>query len=173
MSNIRYLQSDIRWKDTRLGTGDYTIGNAGCLLCSTAVACTMLGYPETPDSLNSKLVAINGFDASLIKLGFVPMAVSGMKYLNYVKCPDDAAPMELINSNMDAGNVVIVKIDSDPNTVGVQDHWVVLESRKEGEYIIIDPLPDTWTGNTAHLLSHYSPGRSRSCDFDVSQFCND
>jgi hypothetical protein len=108
------------------------------------------------------MVKIGGFDGSLIKLGYLPMAVNGMKYLAYRECADDPAPMDLVDLNIDAGNIVIVKIDSDPNMGGVQDHWVILESRSGNEYMIIDPISDTFTHNSAHTLSHYNPGKSAS-----------
>jgi hypothetical protein len=158
---IRFSQNDARWKNEKLGTGAYTIGTAGCLVCGLATACQKFGYGETPATINQKFIAVGGFSGSEIGLWSLANAVPGMVYVDRIKCYDPVpAPIELIDRYMSEDKVVVVLVDYDPVKTGVQNHWVVLETKAGDDYIILDPVPIVENGGPVSLMARFGKGKN-------------
>jgi len=142
---IRYSQQDPLWKNKTLGTGDCTIGSYGCFL-----TCFAMLAEVDPLTLNDALVDLNGFDGSLIIPGFVPL-VSSLKLGNPVSCPDDPAPLDVIDDALASGKSVIVGINKN-------SHYVILTGKVGADYSMVDPWPIT-DNPPATLLGRYGKGR--------------
>ncbi|HEY3343018.1 MAG TPA: hypothetical protein VGK81_13405, partial [Anaerolineae bacterium] len=138
-------QRDPQWKDITLGFGDAssTIGAYGCtLVCLTMVANGM-GFDESPATLNDKLKALgpgNGYLGPLMVFSGLAAALPGIKFTNFVRCRDVPAPMADVDAALDAGNPVVVEVDYSPSP-GLQNHWVLIYARQDGDYLIHDPWP--------------------------------
>ena len=101
MANLQqYSQQDPKWSAKLLGF-DYaiTIGAAGCLLTSMAMVCSVYGFTETPDSLNDKMKAVQGFQGPLILPSSIPQALPGMVYANYIQSMNQPAPLAEIDAS--------------------------------------------------------------------------
>lgn len=61
-------QNDPRWKDVKIGKSKYTIGEAGCVLTSLCNVANIYGPAWwTPDDLNKRLTAIDGYDDGCVR----------------------------------------------------------------------------------------------------------
>lgn len=136
-----FSQMDPKWKNTLLGAAnDSTIGKFGCLLTSMAMVASRYGFEDTPESLNDKMKAAGGFQGAYVIPAIMPQAVPGIVYRDYIQCRDQPAPLSQIDAYLAAGKPVIVEVDYSP-AQGMQNHWIVLYARKDGDYLIRDPWP--------------------------------
>ena len=135
-------QQDPQWKRDILGFGDPqdTIGYVGCALTSVAMLLSGHGYAETPKSLNQKLKNVQGFVSAAIRWGAVSQIYPNVSLKAYIPCATTAAPLELIDAAIAAGQPAIVQVDSSPAT-GIQTHWVVIYSKRGDDYLMLDPWP--------------------------------
>lgn len=156
MSQIQPLsQMDPRWKENKLGQDqNATIGKYGCLLTSMAMVANAFGNNETPASLNDKMKAVGGFQGALIIPALAPNALPGLKYLKYIKCHNQLAPMGEIDATLVAGRAVIVEVDYSP-AAGMQNHWLVLYGKKGDDYLLRDPWPYPAEAKEVLLTSRY------------------
>ncbi len=141
MSAIQPLsQQDPRWKDKTLGQDQITIGKFGCLLSCMAMVANAYGADETPASLNDKMVAAGGFMGALVMPSVMPRAVPQVRFIKYIPCRGQAAPLVEIDAALAADKPVIVEVDYSP-AQGLQNHWVVIYAKKGEDYLIRDPWP--------------------------------
>ncbi len=138
-------QRDPRWSDWPLGFGDAstTIGSDGCTLTCLTMAANGFGFTETPQSLNDKLKALGqnmGFSGPLIVFSGLPSALAGISLQSVVFCRNTPAPMADIDAALDTGFPVIVELDHS-TAPGLQNHWVMIVGRSQGDYLINDPWP--------------------------------
>ena len=102
---VNISQQDPRWKNTGLGFGkNSTIGAYGCAMTSVCMWLSGFGYPETPDTLNTKLKQRGGFVQDAIVWGAVSAIYPKVKYKNLVLCRDTDAPIDAISGAIAAGN---------------------------------------------------------------------
>lgn len=170
---MRFSQQDKRWKNEKLGHGGETIGSAGCLVCCVAMACQAKGYSETPATINEKFKAIDGgFYGSWIGLPALPGAVPGMQYVYRYQCMEIPAPIAEINKFLQAGQVVAVLVDYDPDKGGIQQHWVILERQAGDDYLILDPWPLNENTGAVTLMGRFGKGKSGPAEaiYDVCVF---
>jgi len=141
MSTIHPLsQQDPRWKGKNLGQEQITIGKFGCLLTCMAMVANRYGADETPASLNDKMLAAGGFMGALLIPSVMPRAVPQVRFVKYIPCADQPAPMAEIDATLVAGKPLIVEVDYSP-AAGLQNHWVVIYEKKGEDYLIRDPWP--------------------------------
>ena len=141
-------QRDPQWKDITLGFGDgsSTLGAYGCTLTCLTMVANGLGFNETPATLNEKLKALGqgagytGGTGNLIVFSGLAAALPGIQFANFVRCRDVPAPIADIDAALDAGNPVAVEVDFSPSP-GLQNHWVLLYARQNGDYLMHDPWP--------------------------------
>jgi hypothetical protein len=139
---VYHSQQDPQWKNDTLGFGDPgdTIGYIGCALTATAMLLSGHGYNETPKTLNQKLKNINGFVSAAIRWGAVSQVYPNITVKSNISCTTSAAPLELIDAAIAAGQPAIVQVDRSPAS-GIQTHWVVLYGKKGNDYLMLDPWP--------------------------------
>jgi hypothetical protein len=137
----QFSQQDPRWKGKLLGTDhDSTIGSYGCLLTSISMVCSANGFDITPEQLNDQLRQVGGFQGAFLMPVYISKAVPGMRQVNYIECPTQPAPLAEIDAYLAVGKPVIVEVDYSPSA-GLQNHWIVLTSKKGDDYVIQDPWP--------------------------------
>ena len=153
-------QQDPQWKNDLLGFGDPgdTLGMYGCALTSVAMLVSGHGYSETPKTLNEKLKGANGFVSSAIRWDVVNKVHPQITLREQVSCENTDAPLAKINAALDAGQPVVVRVDSSP-APGLQWHYVLVYARKGNDYLILDPYPyQPGTAKEDLLMARYSRG---------------
>ena len=134
-----FYQNDSQWKDEPLGEQtEETIGSWGGLLTAMTVVVNQAGYEETPQSLNKKIVANNGYIGALALPAILQILFPCIKYRGFYDCSDYAAPLERIDSALEAGHMVLVQVDWNPKA-GINTHWVLLVERQGNDFLIFDP----------------------------------
>lgn len=141
MITIKQLsQIDPAWKNKPLGNDSSTIGQYGCLLTDITMVCNYYGFDETPSTLNDKMKAVGGFQGAYIIPAFLPNALPGMIFRDFLQCRDQPAPLAQIDACLAADKPVIVEVDYSPSA-GMQNHWIILTAKKGDDYVMIDPYP--------------------------------
>ncbi len=161
--NLVYLsQQDPQWKNDVLGFASDpkdTIGYVGCALTSVSMLLSGYGFPETPQSLNQKLKAKQGFVDSGIRWDVVNQIHPDVRLQSNVRCESSDAPLGQIDSALNAGQPVIVRVDASPNP-GLQWHYVLVYARQGDDYLMLDPWPyRPGTDKPDLLMKRYSQGQ--------------
>jgi hypothetical protein len=154
-------QQDPQWKNDTLGFGDKadTIGHVGCALTSVAMLLSGHGYTETPKTLNKKLKDKKGFVSAGIRWDVVSQVHPQVKLRANINCETTNAPLDRIDTALDAGQPVVVRVDASPNP-GLQWHYVLLYGRKGDDYLMLDPWPyQPGTAREDLLMKRYSQGK--------------
>ena len=146
----QYSQQDELWRKKYLGNSTTTIGNYGCLLTCAAMLCKFYGKDTDPARLNAEMIAHNGYSApannpsqknlwgwSTLSVIYPDIVID---WANYINCELVPAPLEKIDAVLQAGYPVIVKVDYNPATLPVNEHWVLVIGKEGASYIINDPI---------------------------------
>ena len=169
-------QQDPQWKNDLLGFGDPgdTLGMYGCALTSVAMLLSGHGYNETPKTLNEKMKAANGFVSSGIRWDVVSKVHPQVTLREQVSCETTDAPIAKINAALDAGQPVVVRVDSSP-APGLQWHYVMVYARQGNDYLMLDPYPySPGTAKPDLLMARYSRGNplERSIQQVLFYYCS-
>ncbi len=161
--NLVYLsQQDPQWKNDPLGFATDpkdTIGYVGCALTSVSMLVSGYGFAETPETLNKKLKAKQGFVDSGIRWDVVNQVHPEVKLKSNVPCEGVDAPLSQIDAWLAAGHPVVVCVDASPNP-GLQWHYVLLYAREGDDYLMLDPWPyKPGTATKDYLMKRYSQGK--------------
>ncbi len=155
-------QQDPQWKNDTLGFATDpkdTIGYVGCALTSVSMLVSGYGFAETPQTLNQKLKAKQGFVNSGIRWDIVSQVHPEVKLKSNVPCETSDAPLGQIDAALAAGHPVVVRVDASPNP-GLQWHYVLLYAREGDDYLMLDPWPyKPGTATKDYLMKRYSQGR--------------
>jgi len=124
-------QRDTRWKNTKLGTSDTTIGSHGC----TITALTMLAGLDRVDDVNDRLNKVNGYlRGNLLIWSKIEEAIPWLKFIWRGYSYDNEAVKQAIE---DYGGC-LVEVDFDGTPMTCDKHWVL--------YIGDGKMYDPWTG---------------------------
>lgn len=171
-----WKQRDMPWSSDLLGfSRTVTIGSHGCLLCDVAsMASHAYGIEIDPPTANRRLRDVNGFVAGegnmfLAKIveAWPIFKLAGILSYPYPKSADCSKIDEVLNR----GGYALVKVDFNPKTALLNEHWVLITKRLEtGErYEIMDP----WFGERANMPPAYAlPGwtLARYCIYKVAMY---
>jgi Bacterial SH3 domain len=162
----KYLsQRDPRWINEKLGFNDaVTIGTDGSALVCLSMLVNGYGYSETPSSMNRRLKDLGsgiGFLGSLIVWPGLTLAFPKVIFQRTIVCRDRPAPLDEINTSLDARQPLLVEIDRSPSP-GLQNHWVILYARQEEDYLMLDPWPQPPDNAPITLKVRYGMGRAAS-----------
>jgi hypothetical protein len=156
-------QQDPKWKNDTLGFASnpkHTIGFVGCALTSVSMLLSGYGFPETPQSLNEKMKAKQGFADSGIRWNIVNQVHPQVTLKSNVPCEGTDAPLGQIDSWLAMGHPVVVRVDASPNP-GLQWHYVLVYGREGDDYLMLDPWPyQPGTAKKDYLMKRYSQGMS-------------
>jgi len=141
-----WSQRDPRWKSHQLGFGTSTIGGLGCLVTSHAMGLSaMFGREITPPEFNDALKAVSGFTGSnrnCLIFSKVPAAFPEIELVTLVHCTTTPAPVAQIDEWLNAGYIVIIRIDMNLSTAEINQHWLLLVSGNGTDgYGFHDPWP--------------------------------
>lgn len=168
-----FSQNDPRWKTQKLGNGQKTLGEFGCLLSCMSMMLTGFGEKYDPLTLNNALLnrpGGQGFDASNVYFlapaylighikfydNWMPKQSTGATHAKY-----DPNLLNRIDQEVAAGQAVILQVDTDttdPYTFGSEQHWVFVLAKQGNDYLVLDPTD----GRPVSLLARYGyPGRNQ------------
>ena len=131
-------QNDGKWKNTKLGNSDETIGGWGCLLTSATMMLNGMGYSETPETVNDKMKAHGGFQGSFFIPSIIPYVFPAVQYKSMQPCESSPAPVGSIDAAVAAGKPVILQVDWSKQA-GIQTHFVLVKEKQGDDYVIYDP----------------------------------
>lgn len=131
-------QNDEKWKSTKLGNSNETIGGWGCLLTSVTMMLNGIGYSETPETVNEKMKKAGGFQGALFIPGYLPYVWPNCAYRDMQPCENFPAPIAQIDAAVAAGKPVILQVDWNKQA-GIQTHFVLVKEKKGNDYILYDP----------------------------------
>jgi hypothetical protein len=179
-SSLWYSQLDPAWRGDRLGSGQAVMGDWGCLLTCMAMALTAYGYPFNPRQLNQRVQQIGSRAILGSDIQFAaPTLIAGLQSKgNLASWPDSGIqytiwtgrnPIERIDTELAAGNIVLAQVDTNPNNgfynSRTEQHWIILVKRTPdgGDYLMIDPLTPPNQMELRSMMAKYgNPHPSRS-----------
>ena len=131
-------QNDEKWKATKLGNSNETIGGWGCLLTSVTMMLNGIGYSETPESVNEKMKKAGGFQGAFFIPSVLPYVWPNCAYRDMQPCETSPAPIAQIDAAIAAGKPVILQVDWNKQA-GIQTHFVLVKEKKGNDYVLYDP----------------------------------
>lgn len=147
-----WSQRDPKWGSVKLGHGGSTFAQFGCLVTASAMGVSGLLRREVkPDELNEifkdKGVFVDESGArgkgNLMRFAGIWECfpeIEGAGYYDY-PYPKPADPAVMVPV-LDAGGFALVKVDFDPKTRQVEQHWVLVTKHLENHvFEIHDPWP--------------------------------
>lgn len=140
-----FSQKDSRWGLKKLGTSTTaTLASDGCLLCCASAVLNYHGKDTTPDRLNDDLTRVKGwYKACRLIYGAITDIYQDVlvDWNNYIECADVGAPLDKIDEILESKRIPIVKVDYNPKTATLDEHWVAIIGKDEsGSYLIYDPI---------------------------------
>jgi hypothetical protein len=144
-------QNDEKWKNVKLGDSSETIGGWGCLLTSVTMMLNGIGYNETPETVNQKLLKAGGFQAAFLIPSVLPYLWPNCAYRDMQSCEMYPAPIAQIDAAVAAGKPVILQVDWNKQ-VGIQTHFVLVKDKKGNDYVLYDPYKYSGDGPDKEVL---------------------
>lgn len=144
-----YSQRDKKWKDKKFADGEYTFGQAGCLVVCLSMVASHYGREIEPDRLDEELKKVNGFSGALYIWNSLSKIFPQIIETKRVSTPRPVTALQFseIDKTLSDGNLVIVEVDFIPETATVNSHFVVITGKSGNDYDIADP----WTGTKENL----------------------
>ena len=131
-------QNDEKWKNTKLGNSNETIGGWGCLLTSVTMMLNGVGYNETPETVNEKMISVGGYQGAFFIPSMLPYAYPNVIYKDMQPCESYPAPIAQIDDAVAAGKPVILQVDWNKQA-GIQTHFVLVKEKQGDDYVLYDP----------------------------------
>ncbi len=127
-----YRQNDPRWGQELLGPTENTLGAEGCAVSSAAMVLGFYGIDTDPQRLNAFLNAHEGYTPQ----GWIYWEAAAEFAPGRIRhVYEDAPSYRLIDTNLDRGNPVIVRLRF-PSGV---THFVVIAGKSGFDYLTQDP----------------------------------
>ena len=128
----RFAQDDPRWADDELGPASSTMGEEGCAVSSAAMILAFYGQDVDPGRLNAFLTNCGGYTPQ----GWLYWEKAADFHPGLVRhAYEDLPSYFLIDSNLERGNPVIVRI----HLANGVTHFVVIAGKDGFDYLIQDP----------------------------------
>jgi Peptidase C39 family len=132
LSVQRFAQDDPRWADDELGPASSTMGEEGCAVSSAAMVLAFYGQDVDPGRLNAFLTNCGGYTPQ----GWLYWEKAADFHPGLVRhAYEDLPSYFLIDSNLERGNPVIVRI----HLANGITHFVVIAGKDGFDYLIQDP----------------------------------
>ena len=144
-------QNDEKWKSTRLGNSNETIGGWGCLMTSATMMLNGIGYNETPETVNEQMKKAGGFQGALFIPSILPIVWPNCAYRGMQPCESFPAPIAQIDDALASGKPVILQVDWNKQA-GIQTHFVLVKDKKGDDYILYDPYKYAGDGPDKDVL---------------------
>jgi peptidase C39-like protein len=128
----RFAQGDPRWADDQLGPAPSTMGAEGCAVSSAAMVLAFYGEDVDPGRLNAFLTNSGGYTPE----GWLYWEKAADFHPGVARhAYEDLPSYFLIDSNLERGNPVIVRI----HLPSGMTHFVVIAGKDGFDYLIQDP----------------------------------
>jgi Peptidase_C39 like family len=128
----RFAQGDPRWADDELGPAPSTMGEEGCAVSSAAMVLAFYGQDVDPGRLNAFLSSNGGYTPQ----GWLYWEKAAEYHPGLARhAYEDLPSYYLIDSNLERGNPVIVRIHLSNGIT----HFVVIVGKDGFDYLIQDP----------------------------------
>ena len=128
----RFAQDDPRWADDELGPAPSTMGEEGCAVSSAAMVLAFYGEDIDPGRLNAFLSDSGGYTPQ----GWLYWEKAADYHPGLARhAYEDLPSYFLIDSNLERGNPVIVRI----HLLNGVTHFVVIAGKDGFDYLIQDP----------------------------------
>jgi hypothetical protein len=128
----RFAQSDPKWADDILGPAQSTMGEEGCAVSSAAMVLAYYGQDIDPGRLNAFLSQSDGYTPQ----GWLYWEKAADFHPGLARhAYEDLPSYYLIDSNLENGNPVIVRLHLDSGVT----HFVVIVGKDGFDYLIQDP----------------------------------
>lgn len=134
METVAFSQRDPRWAGDLLGTSQYTLGQAGCLVTAAAGMLATWGMVTDPHRLNEFLRRSSGYVDDCLLL-FAALDGMGARFEELIDCYRAPAPMARLAAALGAGVGCLAMVDAQPGGT-VQPHWVWVVA---DNWQIVDP----------------------------------
>ena len=159
--NIEPLnQRNPLWGNKKLGTSNVTIKTSGCVITALSMLCTYYKHPVTPDELNAKLIAVDGFaDLNLMKWEKLHDVFPDISWDGKIDCSKTPAPLDKVDTYINKMMPVVALVDFDLAQSGLQQHFVLIIGKENNDYFINDP----WTGETYYFSAKYGDPKVGIC----------
>jgi hypothetical protein len=144
-------QNDDKWKGTKLGNSNETLGGWGCLLTSVTMMLNGIGYSETPETVNEKMKSAGGFQGAFFIPSVLPYVWPNAAYRDMQPCETSPAPIAQIDAAVAAGKPVILQVDWNKQA-GIQTHFVLVKEKKGNDYVLYDPYKYPGDGPDKEVL---------------------
>ena len=144
-------QNDEKWKSTKLGNSNETIGGWGCLLTSVTMMLNGIGYSETPETVNEKMKKAGGFQGAFFIPSVLPYVWPNCAYRDMQPCESVPAPISQIDAAVASGKPVILQVAWNKQA-GIQTHFVLVKEKKGDDYILYDPYKYSGDGPDKEVL---------------------
>jgi len=131
----KYNQNDKQWRDDLLGNTNEKLGNVGCLISSVAMNLSYYQIFINPKELNKKLKNIAGYTQK----GWLIWDKLEDITQNKIQIDFPNLSHETIDNLLLKSTPVLVKILIHKQI----PHWVLIVGKKNGTYLIYDPLDST------------------------------
>jgi len=144
----KYSQMDSRWGSELLGFNtepQYNIHNYGCLITCLAMIHSYYGAKVDPSLMNNLLKDAKGYagGGNYIWGTFPKILKKVTEHLYRTPAPLTDDRIEDIKNAIDEGYPVMVQLDYNPRTVGLDMHYVLFigyNPEDENDFTILDPL---------------------------------
>ena len=157
---VAFSQRDSRWSAQQLGAGEYTLGQAGCLVTAVASMLSNWDIDTDPARLNIFLTEHNGY-ASGDLYKWDTLSSFGVRATAIINCGGVPAPIELLASGLSDGLGLIAEVDWNPGGP-LNPHFVWVISLNASNGVIVDPwaLPgQEMTLLDTYLAANWTPAR--------------
>lgn len=150
-------QRNPEWANEILGFNidpKYSIGFYGCLITSFGMY-----VDKKPNEINQILKANNGFTTGSGNFVWSKASVLGLNQTYVSPVYSDAVTSQGLNKIrefLDKGNPLICEIDFHPETVKVDQHFVLIVGYEGDQFLVADP----WTGTIVSLDIYGGPARA-------------
>jgi hypothetical protein len=127
-----YLQNDPQWAVDKIGHSNSSMGGAGCLITCIASAVSDLGIAITPQEVNERLTAVDGYDGNELIWYKINEAIPEVEY-KYSRL----FSRNTIEKDLRDGLLPIVNVKLNGNGI---THWLLIVGAKDGDFLVFDPL---------------------------------
>lgn len=137
-----WSQRDPRWVNDRLGNhATLTIGQWGCMMTCNAMIASYKGHTITPQQFNNTLRNQDlYYQGYLTPWNAASLLFPAIKYDGRYQAGPDL--IQRIDASLQRGIPVMVNVDITPQNAynsNMDQHWVVVVSRYNNDYLINDP----------------------------------
>ena len=153
-----FSQRDERWRYLEMGPGGCKVGDEGCAMTDVAMLLKYYGSDADPGKLNTWLCNNGGYNNNCEIIWGTAANYDGPGGMTYIGGNDIEDNWSELDNQLSQGYPVIVKVDFNPDTEPVTQHWVLVTHRSGGSgnpssYYINDPWDLSYTEKT--LASYY------------------